>query len=85
MPNLKSIRLCSEVILVCIRWYAAYPLSYRQFEDIPEEGAVSVDHSFINRWAVRFLPLIEKMASQHKRLVGASWAMDATYIKIKGI
>jgi len=35
-----------------------------------------VDHSSINRWAVRFLPLVEKMARKHKRSVGASWCMD---------
>lgn len=46
---------------------------------------MSVDLSSINRWAVRFLPLIEKMARRHKRPVGASWRMDETYIKVKGV
>jgi putative transposase len=50
-----------------------------------EERGVSVDHSSINRWAIRFLPLIEKMARKHKRSVGGSWRMDETYIKIKGV
>ena len=50
-----------------------------------EERGVSVDHSSINRWAIRFLPLIEKMARKHKRAVGGSWRMDETYIKVKGI
>lgn len=49
-----------------------------------EERGVSVDHSTINRWAIRFLPLIEKMARKHKRPVGGSWRMDETYIKVKG-
>jgi putative transposase len=71
------------VILVCIRWYAAYPLSYRQLEEIMEERGVSVHHSSINRWAIRFLPLIEKMARKHKRSVGGSWRMDETYIKVR--
>jgi len=73
-----------DVILVCIRWYAAYPLSYRHLEEMMEERGVSVDHSTINRWAIRFLPLIEKMARKHKRPVGGSWRMDETYIKVKG-
>ena len=50
-----------------------------------EERGVSVDHSSINRWAIRFLPLIEKMARKHKRPVCGSWRMDETYIKVKGV
>ena len=72
------------MILVCLRWYAAYPLSYRHLEQMMEERGVSVDHSSINRWAVRFLPLLEKVFRKHKRPVGASWRMDEIYIKVKG-
>lgn len=43
-----------------------------------------VDHSSINRWAIRFLPLLEKVFRKHKRAVGGSWRMDETYIKVKG-
>jgi transposase-like protein len=50
-----------------------------------EERGVSLDHSSINRWAIRFLPLIEKMARRHKSPVGSSWRMDETYIKLKGV
>ena len=85
MLNFKGMRFPIDVILVCIRWYAAYPLSYRHLEEIMEERGVSVDHSSINRWAIRFLPLIEKMARKNKRPVGGSWRMDETYIKIKGV
>ena len=85
MLNFKGMRFPIDVILVCIRWYAAYPLSYRHLEEIMEERGVSVDHSTINRWAIRFLPLIEKMARQYKRPVGGSWRMDETYIKVKGV
>ena len=85
MLNFKGMRFPIDVILVCIRWYAAYPLSYRHLEEEMDERGVSVDHSSINRWAVRFLPLIEKMARKHKRPVGGSWRMDETYIKVKGV
>ena len=85
MLNFKGMRFPIDVILVCIRWYAAYPLSYRHLEEMMEERGVSVDHSSINRWAVRFLPLIEKMARKYKRRVGGSWRMDETYIKVKGV
>ena len=85
MLNFKGMRFPIEVILVCVRWYVAYPLSYRHLEEMMAERGVSVDHSSINRWAIRFLPLIEKVARKHKRPVGASWRMDETYIKVKGV
>ena len=44
-----------------------------------------VDHSSINRWAVRFPPVLEKAFRKHKRAVGGSWRMDGTYIKVKGL
>jgi transposase-like protein len=74
-----------DVILVCIRWYAAYPLSYRQLEEMMQERGVAVDHSSINRWTIRFLPLLEKAFRNHRHAVGNSWRMDETYIKVKGV
>ena len=50
-----------------------------------EERGVFVDHSSINRWAIRFLPLLEKVFRKHKHPVGGSWRMDETYIKVKGV
>lgn len=60
MHNFKGMRLPAEIIMVCIRWYAAYSLSYRYVEEIMEERGVFLDHATINRWAVRFLPMVEK-------------------------
>jgi transposase-like protein len=57
MLNFKGMRFPIDVILICLRWYAAYPLSYRHLEKMMEERGVAVGHSSINRWAVRFLPL----------------------------
>ena len=84
MLDLRGMRFPKEIILVCIRWYAAYALSYRNLEDMMQERGVSVDHSTVNRWAIRFLPLLEKVFRKHKRPVGVSWRMDETYIKVKG-
>ena len=75
MLNTKGMRFPIDVILVCIRWYAAYPLSYRHLEEMMQERGVFVDHSSINRWAIRFLPLLEKVFRKHKRPVGKSWRM----------
>jgi putative transposase len=85
MLTFEGMRFPIDVILVCIRWHAAYPLSYRHLEEMMEERGVLVDHSSINRWANRFLPLIEKMARKHPRPVGGSWHMDETYIKVKDV
>ena len=84
MLNTKGLRFPIDVILVCIRWHAAYPLSYRHLEEMMQERGVFVDHSSINRWAIRFLPLLEKVLRKHQRSVGVSWRMDETYIKVKG-
>ena len=53
----KGMRFPIDIGLVCIRWYVAYPLSYRHLEEIMQERGVHVDHSSINRWAIRFAAL----------------------------
>jgi putative transposase len=68
----KGMRFPIDVVLVCIRWYAAYPLSYRHLEEMMEERGVLVDHSTINRWAIRFLPLLERVFRNHKPAVSNS-------------
>lgn len=84
MLKMKGMRFPKEVILLCIRWYAAYPLSYRNLEEMMQERGVYVDHSSVSRWAIKFLPLLEKIFRKHKRAVGGSWRMDETYIKVNG-
>ncbi len=84
MLSFKQMRFPVNVILICIRWYAVYPLSYRHIEEMMQKRGVSVDHSTTNRWAIRFLPMIEKLSRQYKRKVGSSWRMDETYVKVKG-
>ncbi len=85
MRNTKGMRFPVDLILVCIRWYAAYPLSYRHLEEMMQERGVDVDHSSINRWAIRFLPLLEKVFRKYKHPVGSSWRMEETYILVKGV
>ena len=84
MISMKGFRYPREVILVCVRWYASYPLSYRHLEEMMSERGVTVDHSSINRWAVRFLPLLEQSFRHCRQQIGRSWRMDETYIKVKG-
>ena len=73
-----------EVILMGVRWYVAYPLSTRHVEELMEERGVEVDHSTINRWVIKYSPLLEEAFHRRKRHVWVSWRMDETYIKVKG-
>ncbi|MGR5522287.1 IS6 family transposase [Vibrio sp. PNB22_4_2] len=73
----------SDIILLAVRCYVSYKLSYRVIEEIMAERGSSVDHSTINRWVINFAPMIESEARKIKRPV-SSWRMDETYIKIKG-
>ena len=73
-----------EIILTCVRWYAAYPLSLRQLQEMMAERGVEVDHSTIHRWAIKMLPVLAAVCRRRKRPVGRSWRMDETYIKVAG-
>jgi len=73
-----------EVMLVCVRWYAAYPLSFRNIEEMMAERGVFVDHSTLHRWSIKMLPVLTAMFRRRKRPVGRSWRMDETYVKISG-
>ena len=73
-----------EVMLVCVRWYAAYPLSFRQIEELMAERGVGVDHSTLHRWSIKILPVLAAAFRLRKRAVGTSWRMDETYVKVSG-
>jgi putative transposase len=81
---LKRLHYPLDVILTCVRWYVAYPLSLRHLEEMMAERGVSVDHSTVHRWAIKLLPVLEKAFRRRKRPVGKSWRMDETYIRVKG-
>ncbi len=73
-----------EIILWGVRWYVAYPISYRQLEEMMGERGVAVDHSTLNRWVIKYAPEIEKQYRRRQCPVGRSWRLDETYVKIKG-
>ncbi len=84
MVSFKGAHFVKEIILMCVRWYVAYPLSYRQVEELMRERGVSVDHSTINRWVLKYAPQLEAAFHRRKRPVWLSWRMDETYIRVKG-
>jgi putative transposase len=78
----KRLHYPQEVMLTCVRWYVAYPLSLRHLEEMMAERGVAVDHSTIHRWAIKMLPVLAAICRRRKRPVGRSWRMDETYIKV---
>src|SRR3954463_16471377 len=73
-----------EIILLCLRWYLRYSLSYRDLEEIMAERGLSVDHTTIYRWVQRYAPILEKKCRAKLRPTNDSWRVDETYIKVKG-
>ena len=84
MIDFKGSQFEREIILWGVRWYVAYPISYRQLEEMMKERGVEVDHSNLNRWVLKYAPALENSFRQYKRPVGDSWRMDKTYINVKG-
>jgi putative transposase len=69
MIEFKGSHFEREVILWGVRWYVAYPISYRQLEEMMEERGVEVDHSTLNRWVIKYARyLISKLAPASARL-----------------
>jgi putative transposase len=81
---IKRMHYPLEVMLVCVRWYAAHPLSLRHIEEMMIECGLFVDHSTVHRWALRILPVLAAMFRRRKRPVGRSWRVDETYVKVSG-
>jgi putative transposase len=82
--SFKGAHYPKDVILHAVFFYVRYGVSYRDLEEILAERGVAVDHATLNRWVVRYSPLIALAAKSRKRTVAGSWRMDETYIKIKG-
>ena len=74
----------SEIILLCVRWYLRYALSYRDLEEMMSERSLVVDHTTIYRWVQAYAPELERRIRPHLRLMNDSYRVDETYVKIKG-
>ena len=85
MIEFKGSHFERDVILWGVRWYVAYPISYRQLEEMMDERGVEVDHSTLNRWVLKYVPLLETQFCARKRSVGSSWRLDETYVKVRGV
>jgi transposase, IS6 family len=73
----------SDIILLCVRWYLRYALSYRNLEEMMLERGLTIDHTTIYRWVQRYAPEFEKRCRPHLKACNDSWRVDETYIKVK--
>jgi transposase-like protein len=78
-------RFPSEVIVVAVRWYLRFNLSYRDVEELLAERGVEVDHVTVFRWVQRFAPLLADAARFTRHAPGDRWYVDETYVKVNGV
>jgi transposase-like protein len=77
-------RFPPEVIVLAVRWYLRFGLSYRDLEELLAERGIQVDHVTIYRWVLRFTPLLADAARPCRHRVGDRWQVDETYVKVAG-
>ena len=73
-----------EIVVLCVRWYLSFKLSYRDLVTMMRERGIGVAHTTILRWVQHYTPELERRWSRYARSVGGSWRCDETYIKVKG-
>ena len=77
-------RFPPEVIVVAVRWYLRFGLSYRDVEELLTERGIEADHVTAYRWLQRFTPLLAEAARPCRHAVGDRWFVDETYVKVSG-
>ena len=84
LPYFKGFCSSAEVILLFVYMKCRFSLSYRDLEEMIHIRGAKIDHSTLQRWVVKFVPLIDQEVRKRKRPVGSSWRMDETYVKLNG-
>ena len=72
------------IIMLCVRWYLRYSLSYRDLEEMMAERGLSVDHVTIWRWVQHYAPILNQRLRRERRRPNASWRVDETYVRVAG-
>ena len=80
----SGFRFPPDVIVIAVRWYLRFGLSYRDVEELLAERGVEVDHVTVYRWVQRFTPLLAEAARPCRHAVGDRWLVDETYVKVAG-
>jgi len=73
-----------QIIVLCVRWYLSYSLSYGALEQMMAERDLGVDHSTIARWVLRYAPELNKRIRHELRNPNRSWRVDETYVRVAG-
>jgi transposase-like protein len=73
-----------DVVVLCVRWYLRFKLSYRDLVETMAERGLSMVHTTIMRWVHHYTPEFERRWNRFARPAGASWRVDETYVKIHG-
>ena len=73
-----------EIIILCVRWYLRFKLSFRDLVEMMAERGLFLAHTTIMRWIQHYVPEFEKRWNRFARQAGGSWRVDETYVKIKG-
>jgi transposase, IS6 family len=86
IPRSASAGFCfpPDVIVLAVRWYLRFGLSYRDVEELLAERGIEVHHVTIDRWVQRFTPLLVEAARPWRHRVGDRWSVDETYVKVAG-
>ncbi|WP_201864884.1 IS6 family transposase [Microvirga soli] len=84
MSLFKRRRFPVEIILLCVRWYCKYGISYRDLAEMMQERGINVDPSTIFRWVRRYAPQIQKRVRQYQGQRSGSWRVDETYVRVGG-
>ena len=83
-PHFKGFCSSAEIIMLFVYMKCRFSLSYRELEEMMMIRGAEIDHSTLQRWVKRFVPLIDKRVRRRKKPVNGSWRMDETYIKLNG-
>ncbi|MCM3653929.1 IS6 family transposase [Metabacillus litoralis] len=73
-----------DIILLTVRWYLRYNLSFRDLVEMMEERGLPIAHTTIMRWVHQYGPELDERVRRHLKQTNDSWRVDETYIKVKG-
>ena len=84
-PVFRGLHFQDEVIVLCVRRYLQYSLSYRDLEEMMAERGLSVDHCTIARWVFAYAPILKERMQRHLRSPNRSWRVDETYSALSSV
>src|ERR1700722_9522881 len=82
---LKGWHFDQELVVLCVRWFLSFKLSYRDLVAMMGERGIDLAHTTILRWVQHYTPEFEKRWNRYPRSVGGSWRGGGTYVKVRGV